>query len=101
MIRRHFLEALMAAGGAGAQASGARPEEIIVERPVSGTPHRARCSRSSRRTSTTAPSSPVAPSPNCCAKATQGYFIRTSNDEKDSFELTLGETVLANERDTQ
>src|ERR1700749_4382560 len=29
-----------------------------------------------------------------------GYFIRTSNDEKDSYRLTLGETVLANERDT-
>ena len=29
-----------------------------------------------------------------------GYFIRTSNDEKDSFDLTLGETVAANERDT-
>ena len=29
-----------------------------------------------------------------------GYFIRTSNDEKDSYHLSLGETVLANERDT-
>jgi LmbE family N-acetylglucosaminyl deacetylase len=30
-----------------------------------------------------------------------GYLIRTSNDEKDSFQLTLGQTVLANERDTE
>ena len=30
-----------------------------------------------------------------------GYFIRTSNDEKDSYDLTLGETVLANERDAK
>jgi LmbE family N-acetylglucosaminyl deacetylase len=29
-----------------------------------------------------------------------GFFIRTSNDEKDSYKLTLGQTVLANERDT-
>jgi len=29
-----------------------------------------------------------------------GYFIRTSNDEKDSYQRTLGETVLANERDS-
>jgi LmbE family N-acetylglucosaminyl deacetylase len=29
-----------------------------------------------------------------------GYFIRTTNDEKDSYDLTLGETVAANERDT-
>jgi LmbE family N-acetylglucosaminyl deacetylase len=28
-----------------------------------------------------------------------GYFIRVSNDEKDSYDLTLGETVLANEQD--
>ena len=30
-----------------------------------------------------------------------GYFIRTSNDEKDSYDLTLGETVLGNERDAR
>lgn len=29
------------------------------------------------------------------------YLIRTSNDEKDSYDLTLGETVLANERDNR
>ncbi len=29
-----------------------------------------------------------------------GYFIRTSNDEKDSYSASLGETVLANERDS-
>ena len=30
-----------------------------------------------------------------------GYFIRTSNDEKDSYAMSLGETVLANERDSE
>jgi len=30
-----------------------------------------------------------------------GYFIRTSNDEKDSYDLTLGETMLANEGDAK
>jgi hypothetical protein len=30
-----------------------------------------------------------------------GYFIRTSNDEKDSYDLTLGEAVLGNERDAK
>ena len=29
-----------------------------------------------------------------------GYFIRVSNDEKDSYNLTLGETVLVNEQDS-
>ena len=28
-----------------------------------------------------------------------GYFIRVTNDEKDSYNLTMGETVLANEQD--
>ncbi len=28
-----------------------------------------------------------------------GYFIRMSNDEKDSYDLTMGETIAANERD--
>lgn len=30
-----------------------------------------------------------------------GYFIRVTNDEMDSYDLTTGETVLANESDTQ
>jgi LmbE family N-acetylglucosaminyl deacetylase len=30
-----------------------------------------------------------------------GYLIRTSNDEKDSYDLSVGETVLANERDAR
>ena len=30
-----------------------------------------------------------------------GYFIRTSNDEKDSYQRTMGETVLANEQDAE
>ena len=30
-----------------------------------------------------------------------GYFIRVTNDEMDSYDLTTGETVLSNESDTQ
>ncbi len=30
-----------------------------------------------------------------------GYFIRTTNDEMDSYDLSVGETVQSNERDTQ
>jgi LmbE family N-acetylglucosaminyl deacetylase len=29
-----------------------------------------------------------------------GYFIRVTNDDMDSYDLSMGETVLANERDT-
>ena len=33
-------------------------------------------------------------------KGHSGYFIRPSNDEKDSYGLTLDETVAAHEHDT-
>jgi LmbE family N-acetylglucosaminyl deacetylase len=35
------------------------------------------------------------------AEGYTGYLIRTSNDEKDSFELSLGQTIAANEADNQ
>ena len=35
------------------------------------------------------------------AEGYTGYLIRTSNDEKDSFDLSLGQTVAANEADNQ
>jgi len=35
------------------------------------------------------------------AEGYTGYLIRTSNDEKDSFDLSLGQTVAANESDNQ
>ena len=30
-----------------------------------------------------------------------GYFIRTTNDEMDSYDLSVGETIMDNEKDTQ
>jgi LmbE family N-acetylglucosaminyl deacetylase len=30
-----------------------------------------------------------------------GYLIRTSNDERDSYDLTLGQTIAANEKDNE
>lgn len=35
------------------------------------------------------------------AEGYTGYFIRVTNDEMDSYDLSRGETVLANEKDTQ
>ena len=35
------------------------------------------------------------------AEGYTGYFIRVTNDEMDSYDLSTGETILANERDTQ
>jgi LmbE family N-acetylglucosaminyl deacetylase len=97
MNRRGFL-----AGGAAAALAGqaARQRDIVVEKSVSGQPHRGKV---------LALITPHLDDGAIFAGGTlakllregyEGYFIRTSNDEKDSYKLTLGETVLANEKDT-
>jgi LmbE family N-acetylglucosaminyl deacetylase len=74
--------------------------EVSIERAVSGTPHQGKV------LALITPHLDDGPFFACGAMAKllkegyTGYFIRTSNDEKDSYDLTLGETVLANERDT-
>lgn len=74
-------------------------EQIVVERERSGEPHRGKV---------LAAIFPHADDFAIFAGGTfarlvregyTGYLIRTSNDEMDSYDLSLGETVLANERD--
>jgi len=95
MIRRDFLASALAA-----QVNPSGRDSIVVEKAVSGTPHRG------KTLALIAPHLDDVPifAAGAIAKLLQegytGYFIRTSNDEKDSFDLSLGETVLANERDT-
>lgn len=75
--------------------------EVVIERPASGTPHTGKV---------LALITPHLDDGRFFASGTvtklltegyTGFFIRTSNDEKDSYDLTTGETVLANERDAQ
>jgi LmbE family N-acetylglucosaminyl deacetylase len=98
MQRRQFLGGALPAGALGGQ--NADPN-LVVERAAPGKPH------SGKVLALIAPHLDDGPIFACgtIAKLLDegyiGYFIRTSNDEKDSFDMTLGETVLANERDTQ
>jgi LmbE family N-acetylglucosaminyl deacetylase len=70
-----------------------------IERPVPGQPHKGKV------LALITPHLDDGPGMACGAVAKllkegyTGYFIRTSNDEKDSYDLTLGETIAANERD--
>jgi LmbE family N-acetylglucosaminyl deacetylase len=92
MQRRNFLASAFAAQVGAAQ-------QIVIERPAGGQPH------AGKVLALIAPHLDDGPIFACgtiaklLAEGYTGYFIRTSNDEKDSFGMTLGETVLANERD--
>lgn len=110
MQRREFLGHSFVGGSLAsatlAQAQTGRPGEsntsdVFIERPADGQPHKGKVLAS------------VAPHSDdhsiLCGgtvakllrEGYKGYLIRTSNDEKDSYDMTLGETVLANERDNE
>lgn len=114
MQRRKFLENTLAgtaALAAGSQAGAKQPAardvtgsdqpEVVIERAQSGKPH------AGKVLATIAPHSDdhsilaggtVA---KLIAEGYTGYLIRTSNDEKDSLDLSLGQTIAANEADNQ
>ena len=75
--------------------------EVVIERAGSGKPH------AGKVLATIAPHSDdhsimaggtIA---KLIAEGYTGYLIRTSNDEKDSYDLSLGKTVAANEADNE
>jgi len=72
----------------------------MIERAVSGTPHQGKVLALITPHLDDGPFFAGGTLAKLLNEGYTGYFIRTSNDEKDSYELTLGETVLANERDT-
>jgi LmbE family N-acetylglucosaminyl deacetylase len=110
MRRREFLEntlagatGLSAAGPATARKTGpagdAAQPAIVIERAAAGKPH------AGKVLATIAPHSddhsilPGGTIAKLIAEGYTGYLIRTSNDEKDSYDLTSGQTVAANESD--
>jgi len=97
MNRRWFL-----ASGAAAAVSGqtVSQNDIVVERPASGEPHRGKVLALITPHLDDGPIFAGGTLAKLLREGYTGYFIRTSNDEKDSYKLTLGETVLANEKDT-
>ncbi|MGI8958234.1 MAG: PIG-L deacetylase family protein [Bryobacteraceae bacterium] len=97
MNRRGFL----AGGAAAALAGQAAPQrDIIVEKSVSEQPHRGKVLALITPHLDDGPIFAGGTLAKLLREGYDGYFIRTSNDEKDSYKLTLGETVFANENDT-
>lgn len=109
MQRREFLAQSAASGGL--LAGGTSPErvaadvtastEVVIERGAAGQPHAGKVLAS------------IAPHSDDHSLLVGGtiaklvdegytaYLIRTSNDEKDSYDLSLGQTVAANESDNE
>jgi LmbE family N-acetylglucosaminyl deacetylase len=100
--RRQFLEiaATALAGGAQGQAPNGPAEQVVIERANADQPHRAKVLALITPHLDDGPIFAGGTVAKLLSEGYTGYFIRTSNDEKDSYHLTLGETVLANERDT-
>jgi hypothetical protein len=97
MNRRGFL-----AGSAAVAVTGqlGPQRDIVLERSVSGQPHRGKVLALVTPHLDDGPIFAGGTLAKLLREGYGGYFIRTSNDEKDSYKLTLGETMLANEQDT-
>jgi len=75
--------------------------DISIERAATGEPHKGKVLALITPHLDDGPSLACGTVTKLLKEGYTGYFIRTSNDEKDSYDLTLGETVAANERDTR
>ncbi len=100
MERRSFLRGALNPGLL-AQTNVAGSRDLVIERPIAGMPHAGKVLALITPHLDDGPIFASGTIAKLLKEGYTGYFIRTSNDEKDSFSLTLGETVLANERDTQ
>lgn len=90
----------LAASPLGAQTAAPAPSAaLVVERAAAGAPHRGKTLALIAPHLDDGPIFAGGAIAKLLREGYSGYFIRTSNDEKDSFSSTLGETVLANERD--
>src|ERR1019366_10572264 len=97
MVRRDFLASALAGSALAAQTA---TNEVTIERPATGTPDKGKVLALITPHLDDGPIFAGGTIAKLLQEGYTGYFIRTSNDEKDSFDLSLGETVLANERDT-
>ncbi len=97
MNRRGFL-----AGGAAVAMTGqaASQGDVMIERSAAGQAHRGKVLALITPHLDDGPIFAGGTLAKLLREGYLGYFIRTSNDEKDSYKLSLGETVLANEKDT-
>ncbi len=99
MERRSFLGSALGGGLLVPQQSG--PPDVVVEHAVAGSPHAGKVLALVTPHLDDGPIFAGGTIAKLLDEGYTGHFIRTSNDEKDSFRRTLGQTVLANEQDTQ
>jgi LmbE family N-acetylglucosaminyl deacetylase len=100
MRRRDFLGMAAATLAGGGQMEATTKEQVVTERAQQNRPHQGKVLALITPHLDDGPIFAGGTLAKLLSEGYTGYFIRTSNDEKDSFHLTLGETVLANERDT-
>ncbi len=100
MRRREFLGIAAATLAGSGQGGAAARDQVIIERSNVNQPHRGKVLALITPHLDDGPIFAGGTVAKLLSEGYTGYFIRTSNDEKDSYHLTLGETVLANERDT-
>ncbi|MGH9666733.1 MAG: PIG-L deacetylase family protein [Bryobacteraceae bacterium] len=106
MERRDFFGRVIGAGLLGASplaAQNASPASgsVAIEKAAPGTPHKGKVLALITPHLDDGPIFAFGAIAKLLKEGYSGYFIRTSNDEKDSYRLSLGETVRANERDAQ
>lgn len=110
MERREFIESTLAlaaaAPGAAKQPPASRDAvtgaaaEVTIERPATGKPQAGKVLASIAPHSDDHSILSGGTIAKLIAEGYTGYLIRTSNDEKDSYDLTSGQTIAANEADT-
>jgi LmbE family N-acetylglucosaminyl deacetylase len=103
MDRRDFFNTAFAASLASAapEQSVSGPSTLTIERAVEGTPHQGKVLALVTPHLDDGPIFAFGTIAKLLREGYTGYLIRTSNDEKDSYDLSIGETVLANERDAR
>ncbi|HTT61897.1 MAG TPA: PIG-L family deacetylase [Bryobacteraceae bacterium] len=103
MERRDFFGGALGFLGASALSAQTPPSGagVFVEREAAGEPHKGKALALITPHLDDGPFFACGTVAKLLKEGYTGYFIRTSNDEKDSYDLTPGETVAANERDTR
>ena len=105
LFKGAFAASLLSAPQLSAQttstAQTAPATEVVIEHAVKGRPHQGKVLALITPHLDDGPFFACGTVAKLLNEGYTGVFIRTSNDEKDSYDLSLGETVLANERDAQ
>lgn len=101
MNRREFIGGTLAAGAAFSGQDTTQRGEVYIERAAADKPHAGKVLAVIEPHSDDMPIFAAGTVRKLLNEGYTGYLIRASNDEKDSYDLSMGETVLANERDTR